>query len=90
VPSASADIAGMAPASTPVHTQSQGGESRGGRDKTMPPGARPTMMGVQEADVAQACRQGDKSGQGKELGSGRGRGRGNNSGYVAVQAVDGR
>jgi hypothetical protein len=57
--------------------------------EVMPSGARPTMMGVREANVVQACGRRNKSGRGKEGGSGQGQGLGNNGGNVVVQAADG-
>jgi hypothetical protein len=88
-PSVSTDVAGMAPASLSVCTQSQGGGADEGLIETVPPGARPIMMGVWEADVAQACGWRNKSSRGKEGGSGRGHGCGNDCGNVIVQAADG-
>ena len=48
----SANVTGLAPATTLVHTQSQGGGDRGeGGMEMTPPGARPIMMGSQDADM---------------------------------------
>ena len=47
-----ADVTGLAPASTPVRTQSQGGGGGGERGtETTPSGARPTMTGSWDAGM---------------------------------------
>jgi hypothetical protein len=56
---------------------------------TTPPGVQPITMGVQEAEVAQACRRRDKSGWGKEGVLGQGGGSGNNGGNVIVHWAGG-
>ncbi len=58
--------------------------------ETMPPRVQSTMMGVWEANVAQACGRRDKSGRGKEGGLGQGWGCGKDSSNVVVQAADGK